>query len=435
MSAPFLMTALALVQSAWVVEELPLAPAPMEVRTASFASEEWLAVVAEAPDAGFGVFAVSPTLGTRTLLQTKTELRELRSSGTGVTISLAVDGGSELERLKLTGPAPELIGLGRFSRADFVTCDDEVRSCVIGTDEPLPVLWRQGERTPLWVPPPAAAESNDDWAFNFPNELEISGAALRPSGGLVAVAMASSAGVLELTTGRFVVVREKFQLAAPNIKAMAKTLGTPAMRKKLQSSFSCRSFPTGWNGNRVVIGTAGAEIGAEECADEFELDPKTLARSKLPSYPWKVLDCPNGGWTSQAGTFVTDCVDHVTRMMRGTRPKPPKNEQPGVEEDAPIGELPEAMALSETQIFVMAPKGKSTWRWYRGAAKGKGLEFVLHGPSVLTFGKKGVTVEALAGWTYGEAIFEGSLVDDWHLVNEPNGRPHLLRIRDDAQAR
>ena len=149
-------------------------------------------------------------------------------------------------------------------------------------------------------------------------------------------------------------------------------------------------------------------------------------RKPLPSYPWKVIDCPEGGWTSSVGTLLTACDDpdvRIGRMLRGPRPR---SSDGGAEE--PSRELPEAVALSETELFVMEPNPKQPYRWYRGKPKGKALPFIVDGPSVLRFVPKGVIVEQVA-WSFGVAIFQHALRDDWHLI-EPQGAPWaLVRLR------
>jgi hypothetical protein len=118
--------------------------------------------------------------------------------------------------------------------------------------------------------------------------------------------------------------------------------------------------------------------------------------------------------------MVTDCTDadvKMSRMMRGPRAS-------AVEER----DLPEAVALSESELFVMEPEPKHPYRWYRGAPKGKGLTFFVDGPSVLHFVPKGVTVEQVK-WRFGTAVFQHSLRDDWHLIEPQHGRWAMVRLR------
>ena len=136
---------------------------------------------------------------------------------------------------------------------------------------------------------------------------------------------------------------------------------------------------------------------------EFELDLRTHKRRGLPEYPWRVLDCPNGGWTSPAGTMVTDCTDPDEARAAAQKP---------------IRELPEAVGLSETQVFVMELEPKHPYRWYRGASKGRRLPFIVDGPSVLTFGPKCVSSSRCRG-TLGSPGSQPRCVTTGTSSNQP----------------
>jgi hypothetical protein len=89
--------------------------------------------------------------------------------------------------------------------------------------------------------------------------------------------------------------------------------------------------------------------------------------------------------------------------------------------------VPEAVALSEKQIFVMAAPEETDYFWYPGPPSGKGLKFVIDGPSVITFKPKGVIVEKV-GWRFGNARFSDSLAGDWHLIEPPHEPSALVRL-------
>lgn len=93
-------------------------------------------------------------------------------------------------------------------------------------------------------------------------------------------------------------------------------------------------------------------------------------------------------------------------------------------------DLPEAVALSENEIFVMEPEEKHPYTWFRGPPKGKGLTFIFDGPSVLRFLPKGVVVEGVPNWRFGTAIFEESLGDDWHLIRADDDKWTLVRLSE-----
>ena len=218
------------------------------------------------------------------------------------------------------------------------------------------------------------------------------------------------------------VVRGALTLNRSSFSALASELDAKeSFRLKWQEAANdCQARPQGWSEEGVIISmTSMQEIGATACPvkpSDFAFDLRTGRRKALPSYPWKVIDCPNGGWTSRVGTMLTDCDDPDAKGPRKimSPPQPESRER----------DLPEAVALSETEIFVMEPDPKQPYRWFRGSPKkGKGLTFIVDGPSVLTFKPKGVTVEQVQ-WKYGEALFESSLRDDWHLISM--GAEHAL---------
>lgn len=184
----------------------------------------------------------------------------------------------------------------------------------------------------------------------------------------------------------------------------------------------CRTAPLGWHEGKLEVEqqSTSQDVGSFECplsSKLFTFDPVKRVREAIPNYPWQVLECPQGGWTSKHGTFVTSCLTGdqlVRRAMKKTA---------SIEGD----ELPEAVAISETEIFVIAPKKKTEYRWYRATPKGPGLRFFLEGPSVVTFRPDGVTVE-LIDWRHGQALFLHPLLGDWHVIQGSHGYA-LVRLR------
>ena len=69
------------------------------------------------------------------------------------------------------------------------------------------------------------------------------------------------------------------------------------------------------------------------------------------------------------------------------------------------------------------------YTWYRHRPSGKGLKFIVDGPSVLRFVPKGVILEKV-DWRFGSAQFQHPLRDDWHLIESANQSWALIRLRN-----
>lgn len=427
MSPLFSLAVLSLIQNGWKVEESALVTPPWVVQSAKPIDDESVGVIAERPgarDGGveFAIFLArggeAPTLLERFSGSTS----EGTGTGTGFTaMVLRENGKQELYRVRLAPPV-SLVSLGQFETDPrAVSCDDAVTDCVVAMTDGRALRWRAGAQRPLFQPL-ADSEAGD---------FEPWGAAMRPDGGMVALGMGSSTVLMSLDSGKVTVVRGAMTLQRASLPALAVELSQkPGLRERWdRAARACTASPQGWqNGNALVSLAAAGEIGGFcplKPAD-FEFELPTLKRKPLPSYPWKVIDCPEGGWTSSVGTLLTRCDDpdvRIGRMLRGPRPR---SSDGGAEE--PSRELPEAVALSETELFVMEPNPKQPYRWYRGKPKGKGLPFIVDGPSVLRFVQKGVIVEQVT-WSFGVALFQHALRDDWHLI-EPRGASWaLVRFR------
>ena len=439
---------LSLVQSGWQVEETPLVTAPWEVVSVTPVDDETIGVVATlAPDAGaplaYGVFLAKGGAAPALLHRSTLELHEMTGTGTGFTVSAARDAGpGEVFRVRL-GAAPALVSLGRpETMVKGVSCDDAVTDCVFTFEEETAKRLKAGVLTPLFTLSEAERADFEPW-----------GAAMRPGGGVVALGIPGATLILSLDSGKVTALRGALTLSRPSLSALMKELASkPALREKWDhAADTCNATPMGWRGSNphVVLASAGEEFAGNECPlspSEFEFEQATGKRKPLPPYPWNVLDCPVGGWTSKLGTMVTDCDDPEARMRRMKRPDVSRPEVPGRQprqprepEPAPR-ELPEAVALSATEIFVMEPLPKHPYTWYRVAPKPRdpelddgtppkgGLTFYVDGPSVLTFVPKGVVVEKVVDWRFGEAIFVHSLRDDWHLINPTENSWALIRL-------
>lgn len=432
------MTGLALVQSGWVVDETPVVDAPWEPHSAAALDDEWVAAVASItiPDGGryprptkWAVFVARPDAGPTQLAQFTDFTTAETGTGTGVTVQIERDGGYELQRVATQQPAPALVSLGVFKFSQLaVSCDDELTACAIIERNGALTLWKKGRRQEL-IAGSESIEGNPDFG-------DLRGAALDPTGRYLGLALQSNAGLVDLATGQVTLFRARLTTTAPSLVKAIEALANPesALSRKLErSSQECVTVPQGWSDGRLVIShSTFGEVGAAPCPVlPFEYDPKTKRRSPVPPYAWDVLDCPRGGWTSSVGTFVTECEEEVGRMMRPTYPPRPLADGGWEQRPPDWGELPEAVALSPTQIFVMAPARETEWRWFRGPPKKSGgLRFVLTGPSVVSFNPNGVTVEEVP-WRHGKAIFEAPLADDWHLVELRGRTPLLVRLRQD----
>lgn len=431
---------LSLVQSGWQVEETPLVAAPWQVVSVTPVDDETLGVVATlpAPDAGnplaYGVFLThggsEPVLFHRSAL----EVHEMTGTGTGFTFSVARDAGpGEVFRVRL-GVPPELVSLGRpETMVKGVSCDDAVTDCVFTFEEEPAKRWKAGVLTPLFTLSEAERADFEPW-----------GAAMRPGGGVVALGIPGATVILSLDSGKVTVLRGTLTFSRPSLSTLAKELASkPGLREKWDRAADvCNTTPMGCRGPNphVVFASAGEEFSGNECPlspSEFEYELATGKRKPLPPYPWNVLDCPWGGWTSKVGTMITDCDDPDLRIKRLIRQAPPLRPGPSAKEPAPPRELPEAVALSPDEIFVMEPLPKHPYSWFRavpkfvtddgGEPKG-GLTFYVDGPSVLTFVPRGVVVEKVADWHFGESVFVHSLRDDWHLINPTESTWALIRL-------
>jgi len=418
------MTVLTLVQTGWVVDETPLEAGGFQAQTAEVVDDGALTFIGVSRDekvdggylgppiTGYAMFFIEPGGTPQLLTQSKEWLRIGTRSGTGITLMADCDGGVEISRLR-GGEQPQLVSLGVFAQEPTaVTCDDAVRDCLIVPEAGDTERWHaDGGRS----------------VFASADVARIDGAAMHPDGGWVALSMQQNA-VLVAPGGAMTVFRAALEWKAKTFEEVVAPKNVSEERFE-RISAQCVTAPFGWTPDaKLMVGQSGQEdIGAEACpVATFEYDPVTRKRrTPKDSYPWNVLDCPKGGWTSRVGTFVTECEEEIRRLMRPVMPR-----GPGREEEPPDLELPEAVALSPTEIFVMAKPRPKKWKWYAPGAslKGKGLDFVLAGPSVVTFKKNGVVVEAVTAWKYEGAIFVAPLADDWHLITAA-GRPHLVRLR------
>lgn len=424
---------MALVQSGWEVEESSLAPAPWVVQSATPIDDERIGVIAflraTQPDGGeatpqeYAIF-LSRGGGQPELLQRfDGGTGEATGTGTGFTVATLRGRSQELFRVRLGDPST-LVSLGVLlgTEARGVSCDDLVKDCVLAMGEGQAMRWSAGTLSPLFTVP----EGESSYEFN------TWGAAVRPDGGAVAIGMGSSTALLSFGSDKVTVIRGAQTFTRPSLAALARELekSEPFASRWNRAADQCLTRPQGWQNGRALISLSGPEeVGGGACPlkpSDFEFDLATGRRKAIPVYPWQVIDCPNGGWTSSVGTMLTACDDpnaRISRMMRGTQPRGPDGAQGAEEAPPPERDLPEAIALSENELFVMEPRPKEPYRWFRGTPRGKGLTFFVDGPSVLTFKPKGVIVEQVK-WKYGEAVFESSLRDDWHLIS--HGLEHAL---------
>ncbi len=428
MSLTVSLALLSIIQGRWRVDEAPLVPDDWLIYSAQQVNEQVVAVLADKhptarPDASVpietGVFTVRIGEAPRLIARFSEPLEASAAGGSGFTLTV----GQTYFRVRLD-PTPTLVRIGQFTvHPRAVSCDDAVHDCVFVLEEGLVQRWRDG--TVSTISTPLSVEEGAP--------LVPWGAAMHPRGGLVALAASDAVVIWALETGKVTAVSGALTVAKPSLLDLATELeGKPALRAEWDRHRDvCKAEPTGWHGDKPVITFVEAfteDVGAFPCPvtpSEFELDLRTHQRIGLPAYPWKVLDCPNGGWTSPAGTMVTDCTDPdeatSIRMMKQARAAAQK----------PIRELPEAVGLSETQVFVMELEPKHPYRWYRGAAKGQGLPFIVDGPSVLTFGPRGVTVEQVP-WRFGFTRFAAALSDDWHLIESTSRGWALVRLTHDS---
>lgn len=437
------MTALALVQSGWVVEEVPVVAPPYRSVEAVEIDDTWVGAIGSfSADGGrrptnWAVFASRADAGVTTLSEFTSWTSPDDGSGTGFTAVVERDGGYEALRVRAE-PAPTLVSLGIFPFRVFATsCDPAVSECVVLETNGAVTLWTPTTRRVLLE---GGAESNHNPGFNT-----VNGAALHPSRRFLALALYRTAAVVELATGKVTLFRGNVMATAPSLLKAVDALDdegkSPLARTLARGNLECSSVPQAWNENALVIAhTAWGDDGEGVCnAQPFEFDVITKQKRGVLVYPWTVLDCPRGGWSSEVGTFVTDCIEEIrARMMPRRRPLA----DGGWDDGAPLlEELPEAVALSPTQIFVMAPRHPTKWQWFKGkvrkAKERGGLDFVLTGPSVITFQSKGVMVEEVPTWRFGRALFEAPLADDWHLVRAegvPGDAHHelwLVRLRQE----
>lgn len=426
------MTTLALVQSGWVVDEVPLALPPYRAIEAVALDDTWVGSIGAhgVPDGGryvipssWAVFVTTSDAGVTPLAEFNSEAMGDEGTGTGFTVQVKRDGGFEVMRVR-TQPAPTLVTLGQFRFRSFaVSCDDAIAECVVLETNGAVTLWTPSGRRVL-------LEGVAD-ASHFGSG---GGAALHPNGRYLAMAMSPVAALIDLVSGHVTLFRGKATATSPSLGKALDALDdekSPLSRALERGNEDCISTPQGWNEGRLVIAhSAYGEVGAAPCPHApFEFDLKTKQRRPVPAYPWAVLDCPLGGWSSSVGTFVTTCTDEISAQMPRGRRLPDGGWEEAVRPDT----LPEAVALSPTQIFVMAKPHVTKWQWFKGKAQKRGgLDFVLNGPSVITFEKKGVTVEEVPTWRFGQALFDTPLEDDWHLIRSERERePVLVRLRQE----
>jgi hypothetical protein len=399
------LVAAALVQAGWKVEESPLVEPGWDVRDTGALNDDTVAAIGvrDPRDGGAitsAVFIAHVGEAPRLLGRFPGAAEDATGKGTGFTVETTLpDAGLELLRVR-PGPEPALVSLGVFKdRVKAVSCDEKVTDCGIVTAEGAALRWNAGARTML-------------------TEGEAWGIAMRERGGAVAIGLSFDAAIMTFEPSKVWLLRGAMTQMGPGIEAIEERIAkSPALAAKWQAQQDCVATPQGWNGDRLHVTLGGTQdIGAPDCLarpSDFELELASNKRTALPPYPWQPLDCPMGGWTSRLGTFVTQC-DTVQDMMRPGRGRGRR-------------EVPEAVALSEKQIFVMAAPEPADYFWYPGPPNGRGLKFVVDGPSVITFKPKGVTVEKI-DWRFGNARFGDSLAGDWHLITPPKEPPALVRL-------
>lgn len=416
------LTLLLTVQSSWRVEETTLVPPGWLIEDVTEVNEDIVGVTAfRSGDGGTTAtdFALIYARGGETpevVRTSPTPIRFTGGAGTGFTFAISNPDagirGAEFFRRRPTG---EIVSLGRFdTEPTAISCDDAVTDCLMVTDGENAEIkrWRNGAFSEL---------------PNMPSEatrFAPQGAAMHPDGGLAALWLQDAVAVMALDTGRVTLVYSREIFKRDSLKTFVEWVSREENEK--DRSFGCTAVPTGWSprGNPTIeLVSTSAEFGGicELKTTRFELDLKTGTRTSLPAYPWSLLttDCPVAGWTSNVGTLVTDCTERFEGLP--TRMRAPDKARP------PPRELPEAIALSPTELFVMEPKPKYPYRWYRGLPKGKGLTFYVDGPSVLTFKAKGIDVEQV-NWPFGTAIFLLSMADDWHVIKTNDDAWAFVRL-------
>lgn len=430
MSPSAALTILVVTQATWTFEAAPLVDPGFKTEQATALTSTWVLAIGSREGAPTStVFATRPDAGV-TQLGTWTTASFHEGSGSGLTVVTSNDAGVEVFAVR-NAPTPSLVSLGVFTKEPAaVTCDAPVKECVLLLTDDEPTWWRAGTRSRLF--------SETDEALAAAN-LSPGGATLAPGGGWVGLVLGENAALYELATGKITIFRGNVTHTAKSLKELVSAVGKPPLQQKLErAADTCNTHPTGWSNGRLQIQQlSNFEVEGPECKyPSFSVDPRLLTRQALKgeSYPWDVFDCPNGGWGSSAGTLLTGCQDQIHRMMRA-RPERPRGIPAEPIDPDDTGELPEAIALSETELFIMAPARVSNWDWYRRTPRinddlevvGTGSPVVLNGPSVVTFTPKGVQVQAVA-WPYGKAIFETSLDDDWHLIKPTRQPPALVRF-------
>lgn len=428
MNATVAVTMLVLSQSGWTFETAPLVAEGFTPTEAQALTQSWVLAIG-AVDGGKteSLFAARPDGGLLTL-GTWPRVSFLDGTGTGLTLVTPADAGVEVFRVRAQ-PTPTLVSLGAFSKEPAaVSCDTSVRECVVLPAGEESMLWRAGTRSRLFTETEAAMGEANLW---------VEGAAMAPDGGWVGLTLGQNAALYELRIGKVTLFRGNVTHTAKSVTDLLVAVTRPPLQKKLERAAEyCTTHPTGWNEGRLEVDQlSSVEVEGPVCKfPPFTVDPRTLIRQPLKTepYPWDVFDCPHGGWGSSTGTLLTTCADSIQAMLRPLRLD--RSSAPVDPDDT--GELAEAVALSETELFILAPARSSSWEWFRrrprfdanGVLLDKGIATELLGPSVVTFGSKGVTVEALP-WPWGKAIFEASLDDDWHLVKPTRHPPVLVRFK------
>lgn len=395
--------------AAWVVEEAPVVPKEFNlVERTTVLDGQWVAVIAtRAADPGTRVvFASSP--GGIKKLGAYTDLIHNDDTGTLV-LQREHDSGCEPLQIR-TRPSPAIVSLGMFpEQVEAMSCDATTTKCALLFSNATLLLWTRAAKRVLFQ---HGKGEEDLWN-------PFSSVSLHPTGTHLGVSARASTLVFDLAaSGPVTVFRGESMGNAPTLRKAIDALGDSesALSRRLEAgNEDCVSSPGAWNGNRLSVSHSGfVAVGAAPCkAVEFEFDVVKKVKTTPPPYPWSGIDCPLGGWSSSAGALVTTCADPTTSG-----------------ESAKSEPLPEGVAMSPTQIFVMAPRRKTKWQWARGRAR---LEVVLNGPSVVTFHATGVIVEEVPGWRFRSAIFEAPMSDDWHLVSTNEGS-RLVRLRQSDTA-
>lgn len=404
--------ALTLTLSAWTVEAAPLVPAP---RTPSqvAAIDDWWVAALTSTDGGTELFVTNPEQAPRSVMVfPEGQVEFSGGAGTGLSVVATSASGTRLFRVR-NGATPAIDHVVDLDagQLDATSCDDALTECVFVIDREF-VRWTKDGLSPL-----LDVSGSELSTYGY----DPRGVAVHPQGGLYALAAGTKTLLFDPGRHRLSLVQGAVVKPVADAKELLARNEDEAWQRSFEKFYDCETMPQGWDtdGSLLLLNDGFNEVGSAPClAGNLRLDPKTLRTKPVPTerYPWSVLDCPHGGWSSPLGTFVTRCPTIQDEMRQRSR--------------ATGEEVPEAVALSPDTLFVMAPPHPVKWRWFRNAPaqdkRGKGgVEFTLNGPSIITFKPSGITIDSFEAWTLGHAVFEEPLRDDWHLV-APDAFPALL---------